>query len=150
MYSFVVTVRPKSYNSWGSASKNKKQTYKQALDDALQLIHPACSPMQGDLYGLVYHFHKIDLGIDADNLSKPIWDCLKGILFTDDKQVKMRIAGSFSIQTEPFAIFESSQLPGTVITSLATAVQTEQHILYIECGPFTTDLIRLNLGGNGN
>ncbi len=144
MYSFVVTTKPKSYNA------KKTENYKRCILDSFTLAYPSHQLLSHDLYGLVYHFYKSNIGIDADNISKPIWDGLKGILFADDRQVKMRIAGSFSIQTEPFAIFESSRLLGAVITSLATAVQTEEHILYIECGPFTTDLIRLNLGGNGN
>ena len=114
--------------------------------------YPAHKPVKTELYGLVYHFYRRDIGIDADNLSKPIWDSLKGVLFEDDKQVKMRIAGSFDLSTNDFTTIDLSGLSGSTITSLLDALQeeTHEHILYVECGRFTADMIKLNLEENGN
>lgn len=150
MYSFIVIARPRSYNSWGSASVINKINYKRLIEEAFSKAHPAHVLEETDLYGLVYHFFKKDIGIDADNLSKPIWDCLRGILFDDDKRVKMRIAGSFDLTVDNFTILNSSGLPGEVIASLIEAVETEEHVLYVECGTFTVDMIQLNLERNGN
>ncbi|RYC69325.1 RusA family crossover junction endodeoxyribonuclease [Spirosoma sordidisoli] len=106
--------------------------------------------MDVDLYGLVYHFYQTDIGIDADNLSKPIWDCLRGILFDDDKRVKMRIAGSLNVGGSDLTVINSSGLSGELTASLLDALDTEEHILYVECGTFTADMIQLNLERDGN
>lgn len=150
MHSFVVSIKPKSYNSWGSASVTRKGNYKKKLEEAFKSVYPVHIPLEDDLYGLIYHFYRTDIGIDADNLSKPIWDCLRGIVFDDDKRVKMRIAGSFSLTDSYFSVFNSSGLAGKVIASLIDAIETEEHILYVECGIFTADMIRLNIEWNGN
>jgi Holliday junction resolvase RusA-like endonuclease len=150
VHSFVIICKPKSYNSWGSASVTKKSKYKNLIEKSFRDAYPAHILLEDDLYGLVYHFFQRDIGIDADNLSKPIWDCLRGILFDDDKRVKMRIAGSFDLTANDLTILDFSGLPGTVIASLLEVIETEEHVIYIECGTFTTEMIRLNLERNGN
>ena len=151
MYSFVIKAKPKSYNSWGSASVAKKNTYKHLLEESFKDAYPAHILLEVDLYGLVYHFFRTDVGIDADNLSKPIWDCLRGILFDDDKRIKLRIAGSFSVADgDYFTIFNSSGLSGEIIASLIESIDSEEHVLYVECGKFTADMIQLNLELDAN
>ena len=62
----------------------------------------------------------------------------------------MRIAGSFDLTANDFAVINSSGLPGEVIASLVESIETEEHVLYVECGRFTADIIQLNLESNGN
>ena len=109
-------------------------------------------PLCEDLYRIVYHFFKSDIKIDADNLSKPIWDCLGTVLFDDDKRVKMRIAGSFDLSDSiyDFKSLDFSGLSGKLITALLAAFETEDHVLYIECGTFAPDMIQLNMNRNAN
>ncbi len=147
MYNFVVSTKPKSYNS---KDKKKALQYQHHMQVAFTESYPVHALLTEDLYGLIYHFFRQNIGIDADNLSKPIWDSLKGIVFKDDKQVKMRIAGSFDLTANDLTVLNFSGLPGAVIASLLEAIETEEHVLYVECGRFTTDMIRLNLEGNGN
>ncbi|WP_020603382.1 RusA family crossover junction endodeoxyribonuclease [Spirosoma spitsbergense] len=146
MYSFIISTRPKSYNS------KKSLAYENQLRVTYSANYPIHVPVETDLYGLVHHFFRRDIGIDADNLSKPVWDALRGLLFADDKQVKLRIAGSFNLSTNDFTTIDFSGLSGSMITSLLDALQeeTDEHILYVECGKFTTDMIKLNLERNGN
>ncbi|MGF7218908.1 hypothetical protein GGR92_005087 [Spirosoma lacussanchae] len=150
MFCFIVKAKPKSYNSWGSSSIIKKNSYKQLIEDAFRLAYPSHVLLDVDLYRLVYHFFQTDIGIDADNLSKPIWDCLRGILFDDDKRVKMRIAGSLNVGGSDLTVINSSGLSGEITASLLDALDTEEHILYVECGTFTADMIQLNLERDGN
>ncbi|GAB4045083.1 RusA family crossover junction endodeoxyribonuclease [Spirosoma litoris] len=144
MYSFIVNAQPKSYNS------RKPQNYQRLIVSAFKENYPAHAPLEIELYGLIYHFFRRDIGIDADNLSKPIWDSLKGVVFDDDKQIKMRIAGSFDLTANDFTVIDFSGLPGKDIGLLLEAIETEEHVLYVECGSFTMDMIRLNLERNGN
>ena len=149
-YSFIVKTKPKSYNSWGSASIAKKERYQELLATGFSEAHTLQEPLCEDLYGIVYHFFKRDIGLDADNLSKPVWDCLRSVLFDDDKRVKLRIAGSFDLTNDDLSFISSSGLSGKLIAELLVALETEDHLLYIECGTFSADLIRLNLNRDAN
>ncbi|MBO0936192.1 RusA family crossover junction endodeoxyribonuclease [Fibrella sp. HMF5335] len=151
MYSFILNTKPKSYNSWAKASGSGIR-YKDALTNALMSFHPDCVSGEQDMYGLVYHFYKKQEGLDADNLSKPIWDCLRGVLYTDDSQVKLRLAGSFNLldPVYDYQALDFTGISGDIVSALLNAFETEQHILYVECGTFSADLIRLNLNRDAN
>ena len=97
----------------------------------------------------IIHYKK-DLDLDADNLSKPIWDGLVNFLYSDDSQIKLRIAGSFDISKTDFNILDMSGLSGNILTELFDAFDTEDHILYIECGDFHHSMIKFNILNNGN
>ncbi len=146
MYSFVISTKPKSYNS---KDKRKAADYQQRLQVAFRESYPTHALLTEELYGLVYHFYRINTGIDADNISKSVWDSLKTVTYLDDKQVKMRVAGSFDLNTNDLTVLDFSGLPGVVIDQLLDSTKTEMHVLYIECGRFTTDLIQLNLERDG-
>ena len=83
MLSFIIKRQPKAYQgSKTFKSKISKTNYENDLEISLKKYNPTDSPYSNqDLYGLVYYFFKKNTGIDADNISKPIWDCLKGRLF---------------------------------------------------------------------
>lgn len=142
MYSFVVCARPRSYNA------KKKSHYEQRILTAFSERYPDHELIETDLYGLVYHFYRNNIDIDADNLSKPIWDTLQNVVFGNDTQVKMRVAGSFSLETNDFAILDLSGLDQDMASILLNAIETEDHVLYVECGTFTVDIVRLNLEKN--
>ena len=62
----------------------------------------------------------------------------------------MRIAGSFDLTVLDLNILDFSGLPGLTVTELLDALETEDHVLYVECGNFSTTLVKLNWEGNGN
>ncbi|MEZ0540903.1 RusA family crossover junction endodeoxyribonuclease [Fibrella arboris] len=146
----MIKTRPKSYNSWGSTTVAKKKSYIQRIEKAFSTSYPGHIPLNKDLYGLVYHFYKESGGHDADNISKPVWDCLRGILYDDDKRVKMRIVGSFEMTTDYITVIGSSGLSGKLIAELLDALETEDHLLYVECGTFSPAMIQLNIAQNAN
>lgn len=129
--------------------KRLKQTtwtnYKILLNNLIQL-----APFSDDLYGVVYYFHKKNTGTDADNISKPLWDILKGIFFTDDHQIKLRIAGSIDISAGDFSIIDFSNLRGEITAELIEAFETKDHVVYVECGLLNNSMYKFNLEANGN
>lgn len=150
MYSFILKRQPKSYNSWKGATAIKKATYKADIQTSFKQFHPIHTTLTDDLYGTLYYFFKKDLNSDADNLSKPLWDCLTGFLFTDDKQVRIRTAGTFDLSKNDFNVLDFSGLSGEVIVELLDAFDNEEHIVYIECGLLNTSMFKFNLEENGN
>lgn len=150
MYSFVFKRQPKSYNS-GFKSKSAKENYSNELNKSIKRFNTLTNPYKEDLYGLIYYFHKKKTGtIDADNLSKPIWDILGGILFEDDQQIKLRIAGAIDISSGDFNIIDFSRLRGEIISELIEAFENEDHIVYIECGLLNNNMYKFNIGIHGN
>lgn len=147
MFNFVISTKPKSFNS---KDRQKAEAYRNKLQLAFAATHPIHKLLTEELYGVVYHFFRTDIGIDADNISKPVWDALRGIAYEDDKQIKMRIAGSFDLTAYPITILDFSGLSGATIDTLLENIHNQDHVLYVEFGKFTTDMVRLNLEINGN
>jgi Holliday junction resolvase RusA-like endonuclease len=144
MYSFVLKRKPKSYNGWNKASKMSKDNYKKAIEEAFEKFNRISEPLTDDLYGVLYHFFKEDRQMDADNLSKPIWDCLTGFLYLDDSQVKLRIAGSFKLSQIDVDILNLADLPKPILDELLEAFENHDHIVYIECGLFHHSMLKFN------
>jgi hypothetical protein len=101
-----------------------------------------------ELYGVLYHFFRANLKMDADNLSKPIWDCLTGFLYVDDSQVKLRIAGSFDLSKHNFNILDIETLPKPIVDELVDAFKNHDHFVYIECGRLNYSMFKFNFENN--
>lgn len=142
--SFIVKQQPKSYNSWKINSK-KGQNYLTSIRISFNNFNPIFTKKTGDLYGIAYYFHTKNSGTDADNISKPIWDCLTDFLFEDDRQIKLRIAGCFDLSNKDFEILDVSGVSGNVVSELVDAIANEDHILYIECGNLRDDMYKFKL-----
>jgi Holliday junction resolvase RusA-like endonuclease len=149
MNSFIIKRQPYTFNSWKGASITKKSNYKTLIIKALQQFNKE-NKLKGELYGTVYYFHKKDVNIDADNLSKPLWDCLTGILFDDDNQVKLRTAGSFDLTKNDFNILNFSELPAEIIGELLESFDTELHTIYVECGQINYSMFKFNFENNAD
>ena len=142
MNNFIFKSRPLSYNS---CSGTKKINYKTALSSSLASYNPSYSIQSGELYAIIYYFFNKDLNLDADNLSKPVWDCLNGILYNDDKQIKIRTAGSFDLTAGDYSVIDMSDLQGNLVVDLLEAFENEDHIVYIECGNYSPSMFKFNI-----
>jgi len=98
-----------------------------------------------ELYAVIYYFFNVNLHLDTDNLSKPVWDSLNGFLFNDDLQIRIRIAGSFDLSKGDYSVIDLTGLRGDLVTDLLEAFDNEEHVVYVECGRFNPSLCRLNL-----
>ncbi len=144
VHSFILKKQPKSHNKWKKTSP-KGQDYVKYVRDMFDEFHSTFTPKTGNLYGIAYYFYKTNVGTDADNISKPIWDCLTEYLFDDDKQVKLRLAGCFDLSHQDFEVLSVTGVSGDVVAELVDAIETEDHIVYIECGQLTDNLYQFNI-----
>ncbi len=142
MHNFILKSRPLSYNS---CSGTKKTNYKNALQTSFRAYNPTHTLINNDLYATVYYFFNKNLNLDADNLSKPVWDCLTGFVFADDKQIKIRTAGSFDLTNGDYNVIDFSGLKGSLVTDLLDAFDNEDHIVYVECGRYNPSMFKFNL-----
>ncbi|MDR1958666.1 MAG: RusA family crossover junction endodeoxyribonuclease [Planctomycetaceae bacterium] len=153
MYNFIVKKKAKSFNSYRSPNKGnipEKDSYAWHIHRALELFWPDFALLNSDLYGIVYYFYKKNSGIDADNISKPVWDSLTGKLYANDNQVKMRVAGTFDISRPSPTLLDFSNLKENMVVQLLSAIEEEDHIIYIECGHLSYSLYKFGIENNGN
>ena len=130
MYAFLYPSKPLSINA------NRKKTYSEGLINAFKKYHPQSYPFDSYLYGFVYYFHKQSTGLDADNLSKPVWDALKSLAFVDDKLVRFRSAGTYNLHSDSIEVLDLSTMPDYLLNDFLEMIERESHILYIEVGSF--------------
>ena len=101
---------------------------------ALRRYWPKVELSNGIFYGVVYYFHKVPNQIDADNLSKPIFEALKAELYADDKFIRIVRSGVFDLRTNSVDVLDLTHMPANVFTDFITALDKSDHILYIEVG----------------
>lgn len=142
--SFIIKRQPKSYNSWKKNS-TKGRNYISDIRNSFSQFNPKFHKRTELLYGIAYYFHNKTTGTDADNISKPIWDGLTNFLFDDDKQIKLRVAGCFDLKQNDFGVLDVSGVSGKVVAELMDAIDSEDHIIYVECGSLENKLFKFNI-----
>lgn len=140
MQAFLCNYTPRSVQA---KNKKHKALYYSSLVNAYRKYHADTAPSDNSLYGIVYYFHKIKTQLDADNLSKPIWDALKGEAFNDDYQIRFRSAGLFNLGAERIDELDLTNMPDYIFDDFLEMIDSDNsHILYIEFGEFSYNLIR--------
>jgi Holliday junction resolvase RusA-like endonuclease len=143
MQAFVCDCLPRSVNPRGKAER--KAEYYKSLITAFRKYHADTPPLESCLYGIVYYFHKAKTQLDADNLSKPVWDALRGAAFTDDFQIRFRSAGLFNFGAEKIEELDLTNMPDYVLDDFLIMLDSRKHILYVEFGEFSYDLIQFGI-----
>ena len=128
-FSFVYSGKPESYN----ADSKKKQVYKKRLSSAYNRRFSGMIA-EKELYAAIYYFYREDVGLDADNISKPAWDALNAVGYSDDKQIKIRTAVAIDLSKYDIVDFDQDNIPSDVLTDLVQSIADNNHTLYIEVG----------------
>ena len=128
-FSFVYSGKPESYN----ADSKKKQVYKKKLSSAYKRRFSGMIA-EKELYAAIYYFYREDVGLDADNISKPAWDALNAVGYSDDKQIKIRTAVAIDLSKYDIVDFDQDNIPSDVLTDLVQSIADNNHTLYIEVG----------------
>lgn len=142
MRNFIINSRPLSFNSCKGL---KKANYKTALETAFKRFNSAHNMLNSELYSIVYYFFNKNLKLDADNLSKPVWDSLCGFLFADDKQIKLRISGSYDLTKGGYNLIDFTRLQGDLLGELLESLENKDHTVYIECGRIKPSMYKFNV-----
>lgn len=105
----IQNLTPLSYNS--KDAKNKA-AYQSKICSALTRKYKGSVPMfpaDKELYARVYFFTNNGVNFDCDNISKPVWDAVNGLLYVDDRKIVLRTAAvidynsTFTICTPAFS-----------------------------------------------
>ena len=108
--------------------------YEAEIRVAFRQYWPHQTILTGRLYGVVYYFHKVPTQIDADNLSKPVFDALKNELYKDDRSVEVVRSGNFDLGAFGTDELDLTRVPDNVVSDFLQALDHSDHILYIEIG----------------
>ena len=132
---------PFSYNS---SDAKKKRKYMNRIVAAFSKNYNGKIPKfkKGEeLYGQVYFFTSERTDLDADNISKPIWDALVGVVYDDDKQIVSRTSTVVYTKThEIIHINGESEIAADLLQKLTRKIVM---CMYIECGHFNENMIEI-------
>lgn len=136
MYAFLCNLTPRS------ASAKMTNIYHGGLISSFRRYHGTPIPLNESLYGVVYYFHNVRTQLDADNLSKPIWDALKSVAYVDDKLIRFRSSGIFDLRGEGIDVLDLSNMPDYAIGHFLRMIERDDHVLYVEVGKFDFGLFQ--------
>jgi Holliday junction resolvase RusA-like endonuclease len=138
MRAFICTVRPRSVQA------KRSEQYKERVLEACQKYCPTPENLEGPLYGIVYYFHRKPNELDADNLSKPIWDALEGHLYDDDRVIQLRTSGVRDLR-EGIEILDVTEMPEPVAGDFIEALGEKDYLLYVELGALAPEMFTFAL-----
>lgn len=141
MINFVVARKPLSYNSC------KKKNYMNEFVNCCQRRYKKKLKFYKSerLYGLVYYFFRENLQLDTDNLSKPIWDSLNGVIYNDDSQIITRSVTSINLQENDINMIDLTGLDGKIVIDIIYSIFKNNHTLYVECGLVNRKMWKFNI-----
>jgi Holliday junction resolvase RusA-like endonuclease len=134
MISFLCTFRPRSVNAKALARYKEKiiESYKKYYPDHRNILDE-------DIYGISYYFYKRKHQLDADNLSKPIWDALNTIVYKDDKIIKLRYSGIYDMSKAETEI-DLTRMARNIYSDFIDYIDKYDDIIYIEIGKLREEL----------
>lgn len=133
MLALVIPERPKSHNA------KKKAGYTSRIQSVFRCLYPGYIPAQTQMYARVYYFTSSLPTQDADNISKPIVDALKGLAYEDDRLVVLRIAAIQRIAAPED--LDLTDMPDSAIEPFVAALVHSGDAIYVEIGLFRPEFL---------
>lgn len=144
MISAIIKLRKSTPVSYNSSDSKKRERYKGTIVEAFSRNYNGKVPKfrKGiELYGQVYFFTSDGTDLDADNISKPVWDALIGTIYEDDKQIVQRT--STVIYTKKHNLIQINGNSNTSAELLQILTGNNVKCIYVECGYFKETMIKI-------
>ena len=146
-------VRPLSQNFRPSGVMAAFQTLLLASYNSSPKAHLFTLPRTGttlltqDLCVKAYYIHKVKNKIDADNISKPLWDAFNGQIYKDDRQLKYLETLKVDISTVGSCEFDITNIDDydlhDLVDFLFNPASTDDQLLYLEVSDLDLKKVRL-------
>lgn len=132
MRSFFYIAKPVSQNNRGGKIPGYRRGLKRKLD-AVYGRGGHSFPPGTIVYGIVYYFRKEEVGFDADNISKPLWDALESICYDNDKQIRLRLAAVVTMDYHNNYTIPNTRLSRGEINQIQAffANPRHKHMIYV-------------------
>jgi len=127
-FAMVVAVKPKSHQSGRKNDRYKEQLRAAARDHGAKV-------QSGARYARIIWFQLEQTPGDVDNMTKPILDALRAVVYQDDDQIVRRLAEKTVTSSRSFSMTPGDAPTEATQAELESLVGTERHVLYIEVGP---------------
>jgi hypothetical protein len=146
LIALVIPERPLSYNA--SRDADRRAAYRSRLRAAWPRAGAVGGRIAPPCYGLAYHLHRQEVEGDADNISKPVWDALRGLAYDDDAAVLLRVAAKIRIDRGLPSGLVVGRIPPEALRRLTVLAgkPSHAHLLYIELGALAETMIPFGLG----
>ena len=115
-----------------SAQGGPNKKYREALAQAASAKMQSGATL-GSLYARIIWFHRQKTSQDIDNIVKPIFDSLKGIVFKDDFQIAQYLATRIDLN-KSFVLSDRDIEANTYQDIVEMIALSYNDILYIEIG----------------
>ena len=114
--------------------RGKKRRYQQEIREAAMLrVGKAKLPLlDGELYARITWFHAAEPKLDVDNIVKPIFDALVGIVYDDDHHIAQCVITRVKSRPKPF--LSKRYISAEFRAQLEKLIENNEHVLYIEVG----------------
>lgn len=146
MVSAIVQLKKSTPFSYNSTDAKKKDKYVQLIRDTFDKEYKGKVPKLGkgnELYGQVYFFTSEGTDLDADNISKPVWDALEGLVYENDKQIVMRKSAVIYKNRHDLIALDGNSARAA---DLLQVIQKKMvKCIYIECGHFNESMVEIDL-----
>ena len=144
MVSAIVQLRETTPFSYNSDNAKKRRKYVQLIQDTFSKEYHGKVPKYRrgtELYGQVCFFTSEGTDLDADNISKPVWDALEGIVYENDKQIVLRT--STIVYKAKHDLIPLNGECDRAADLLQVIQKKVVKCIYIECGCFKESMVEI-------
>lgn len=149
-FSFIAeNVTPLSQNNRSSVTLRRLQNDLTAAHNMKYPLAPLPkSPLilDDNLQAKVFYIHRAYDHKDADNISKPIWDCLNKHAYNDDKQIRYIETLKIHVNTVDLVELNTATMDNEDYAQLLNFVfdtsGTKQRLLYINVSDYESKNVR--------
>ncbi len=146
MVSAIVQLQKSTPFSYNSTDSKKKDKYIQLIRDTFVKEYNGKVPKYRkgyELYGQVCFFTSEGTDLDADKISKPVWDALEGLVYDNDKQIVMRKSTViYKAKHDLIALDGNSDRAADLLQVIQRKMVK---CIYIECGHFEESMVEIDL-----
>lgn len=146
MVSAIVQLQKATPFSYNSTDNKKRDKYVQLIRDTFDKEYNGKVPKYrkgNELYGQVCFFTSEGTDLDADNISKPVWDALEGLVYDNDKQIVMRKSTViYKAKHDLIALDGNSDRAADLLQVIQRKMVK---CIYIECGHFNESMVEIDL-----
>lgn len=131
---YVSNKRPLSHNRSGELD-NYKRTHREKFNRSYSCLYSALPTAENQLQtkiAYIYHRRVKDTIPDVDNMSKPIIDAFKRVIYLDDKQVMRREAIEIELSDYKCIRVDMTNMPLKIASDLDEFIRKEEdHIVLL-------------------
>ncbi|RZK16762.1 MAG: RusA family crossover junction endodeoxyribonuclease [Hymenobacter sp.] len=149
LFSRVEYRPPPSLNNVTTQKRRRLDLFTSQLQQRFRELYPDHLPttdlLSGDVLWLTSQY-RVGTHPDADNISKPVWDALRGVAYQDDKQIRRRSSGIVEFRSEIITELDFTNWPLALVAAVEqSSTQRPFQLLCLQLSLLETAHFRFSL-----